>query len=166
MPTYTLEAPTEGVNADGEVQQKKTFEIIEDGTWVDAKVLKIEEVEKPYKDDDGVPVRKVEFTFGFSWEGQDRKCWGETSTNFVFHPGCKLRNWAQEILVAELPEEFVLNTDHLETQPCRIQLGVRSWDTPKSKGSKNFVEDVMRPRGADLSSTAPKAETSFMEDPF
>lgn len=168
MPTYTLETPAGEGEQGTEDAPKRKYPIIEEDTWVDATVTAVNEVEKVYTDDDGVNVRKVEFEFGFEWEGQERKTWGETSTNFVFHPNCKLRNWAQEILVADLPEQFQLNTDHLVGQPCRIQLGVRSWNTPKSKGEKNFAKDVMRPRGSAISAPGEEAAAASTEyvDPF
>lgn len=174
MPIYTLEAPegAEDVGSD-EDRPKKKFTVIPEGTWVDAVVLAIDEVEKPYKDDDGIPVQKVEFTFGIAWEGEDRKAWGETSTKFVFHPGCKLRNWAQEILNAELPEHFVLNTDHLLNQKCQVRLGVRSWDAGSNEstgrswaaGSKNFVDDVKRV-GTESVTQAPAEKPAAYDDPF
>jgi hypothetical protein len=173
MATYKMEAPAEGSTDTGsdDDRPRKKFSIIPEGTWVDAEVLKVDEVEKPYKDDDGNPVKKVEFTFGFSWEGEDRKAWGETSTKFVYHPGCKLRNWAQEILSAELPEEFVLNTDHLEGGKCQVRLAVRSWDAGSkgdktwAAGSKNYVDDVKR-IGNGAVAAAPAPAAAAYDDPF
>ncbi len=166
MPVYKPEPVAETVDpVTGEVKAKKTFDVIPDGTWLPAKVLAIEEVEKPYKEDDGVtPVRKVEWTFGIAYEGQDRKAWGETSTKWVPHPGCKMRAWTQEILAADLPEEFVLNTDHLLNLQCEVMVGVRSWDTPTSKGSKNFVADVKRASGN--TAPVPAAAGAGYDDPF
>lgn len=174
MPVYKPEPVAEGDSVDGEDRPKKKYDLIPDGTWVDAVVSKVEEQEKPYKDDNDEPVRKVVFTFDFPYGGEDRKAWGETSTKWVYHSGCKLRQWAQEIFATDLPEEFVLNTDHLEGEKCQILIGVRTWDAGSKNGrswdagSKNFVQDVKRAGTnavAPVTAAEPKKDEPY-EDPF
>jgi hypothetical protein len=168
MPVYQPEAVADGDV--GEDRPKKKFDLIPDGTWVDAVVSKVEEQTKPFNDDDGNPVKKVVFTFDFEYNGEERKTWGETSTKFVFHPGCKLRSWAQEILAADLPEEFVLNTDHLVGEKCQVRVGLRSWEAGSKDGrswdagSRNFADDVKR---AGSQAVAPASvQTAVKDEPY
>lgn len=173
MPVYKPEPVASGTD-DGDAAPKKQYDKIPAGTWLDAEVLAVDEVEKPYKDDDGNPVKKVEFTFGVQWNGDDRKVWGETSTKWVYHSGCKLRQWSQEIFATDLPEEFVLNTDHLVGEKCQILVGLRTWEAGSKDGrswdagSKNFVEDVKRAGSnavAPVTAAEPKRDEPY-EDPF
>lgn len=174
MPIYKPEAVEASIDpVTGETRVKKTYDLIPDGTELDAVVKAIEEVEKQYTDDDGKNVVKVEWTFETAYEGQDRKAWGETSNKWAPHPGCRMRAWAQEILAADLPEEFVLNTDHLLNLPCRIVVGVRSWEAGEKNGrswnagSKNYVSDVKRTRdGGAAGAPAATSDAPAYEDPF
>jgi len=131
--------------------EKKEFDIIPDDTILGAVVVKSEKAVKPYKDDDGNPIIKVEFSFKVTDEGEyrNRRVWGETPTTFTTHPDCKLRAWVQEALaVAELPKDFTFNLADLNDQPVRVVVGVRSW-TDKSTGNlqeRNYVKDVIRDR--------------------
>ncbi len=174
MPVYKPEAVAEGgdVGSDG---TRREYEKIPGGTWVDATVVKVAEETKPFKDDDGNEITKVAFTFEFQYGGQDRKAWGETSTKFVFHPNCKLRNWSQEILATDLPEEFVLNTDHLVGEKCQVLIGYREWEAGSKNGRswaagwKNFAEDVKRSGSnivPDGAKAAPAPPAEAYDDPF
>lgn len=176
MPVYHPEAPANAGTEEGDDKPKKQYDQIPDGTWVDATVSKVDEVEKPYKDKEtGDPVFKVEFTFDFTYNGEDRRLWGETSNKWVPHPGCRLRQWAQEILAADLPEEFVLNTDHLEGEKCQALVSVRTWEAGSNgtrswnAGSKNYISDVKRAGSnvtAPAGAKAAPAKSEPYEDPF
>lgn len=119
---------------------------IEDDTIKVASVAGVKIKEKPYKDDDGNPVKKVEFHFviadGSDHDGQP--IWGETSTNFNNHPNCKLRNWACAILGTDLPVGYRLDTDVLIGNEVRAVIGLRDYtDKDGNPKQHNFVKDVI-----------------------
>lgn len=165
MPTFTLE--------------ESDFKgYLPDDTVMPAEVTRVKMEDKPYQDDDGRPVKKVVFKFKMrpdpssEWAehaGGDQ--YGETSTNFVDHPGCKLRNWAQAILTpgADLPPGYQLDTDVLVGKPCRIVIGLREY-TKKGETEKrqtNFVKDVLPPTGVSpqAAAAAPAAPAGGGYDP-
>jgi hypothetical protein len=63
---------------------------IDDGQPYGAQVVGVRLREKPYKDDAGNAVKKIEFHFKLvSDDGHDgQDIWGETSTKFNTHPSC------------------------------------------------------------------------------
>lgn len=143
---FTLGAPTTGEDGDA----PRTYELIPEKEILAAEVLDAAVKVMPYKDKEtGDEVKKVVFKFKvMDSEYEDRWVWGETSTSFVDHPGCRLRAWVGELLGTDvLPEGFSFNTDDLLDQSCRIVIGVRSWDdkTTGVKQYRNFVADVLRP---------------------
>lgn len=109
------------------------------------KILTVKVAEKPYKDDDGNNVKKVEFkTVVVGGDFNGNYVWGETPTRFNTHPDCKLRNWAQSILGQELPAGYRLDTDVLEGAEARAIIGYKEYvkgdGTP---GKRNFIKDLM-----------------------
>lgn len=159
--TYTLEEST------GE-----EYEIIPEGTIVEAKVTKIQTVTTKMTDENtGEPVKQVEFTFVIQDEPYvDRKAWGRTSTKFTTHENCRLRAWVTEIMaVNQLPTGFRLDTDALVGNQCRIVLEVNTWEDKKAGPdpltgetrykSNNRVKEVIRSRSA-------KAAYDPAEEPF
>lgn len=159
MATYALDEAPQDYRGDA----PKVYPLIPEDTILEATLLEIKEEEKPFKDDDGLPVVKLAWTFQVVHDGLERKVWGETGRDFVQHPDCKFFTWTQEILGTELPRGFAIDTDNLIGEKCRLVIGVRSY-IPKGKTEEdrkhvNFVADVMRARGS-----APAV--ALEEDPF
>lgn len=148
MPQYTLTKP----------DAPKEWDVIPGNTELEAEVLGIEERVKPFKDDRGNDVVKVNFSFKILSEGdyKNRRQFGETSTNFVDHPDCKLRAWVKAILgVDQLPEDFVLDTDDLLGMTVRIIVGNKpKKNADGSPGVRDFVQDVLPIRGMSDAGTA------------
>jgi hypothetical protein len=73
-----------------ELEESEFAGWIDDGARYAATVVGIRLREKPFKDDAGQPIKKIEFAFKLiSDDGQDgRDIWGETSTRFNSHPEC------------------------------------------------------------------------------
>lgn len=135
-----------------EQTEERTYPVIAEGTILEAEITKVQKVVKPFKDDDGNPVVRVEFSFKVVDEKNTGKLlWGETPTTFTTHPDCKMRAWVQEILaVNELPKDFKFDTDAIIGSNCRVVVGLREW-TDKNTGEikqRNFVSDVIRSREA------------------
>lgn len=149
MPSFTLE-------------ESDFAGYLPDDTIVSAKCLTVKLQEKPYTDDDGNKVTKVVFKFQIdepdgqyqNWDGVT--VYGETSTKFVDHPDCKLRNWAQSILATQFPTGFRLDTDVLQNESCRIVLELNEWEDKKTGEPKqnNRVRDVMPARGRSMATPA------------
>jgi hypothetical protein len=128
---------------------------IDDDEILPARVVGIKERIKPFKDDDGNEIKRVEFAFVIetpegSHDGQ--KLWGDTSTVFSNNPNCKLFAWSQEILGQELPGGYALDTDTLVGQNCRVIVGLRKYEKDGKEQTRNFVKDVVRPAGSNLGS--------------
>lgn len=131
------------------------LEKIPDGEILQAEVVKVGKQTKPWKDDDGNDVVRVNFEFRVTEEGPffGRRVWGETPTTFSTHSDCKLRVWIQELLGEDdLPKGFNLKTSMVEGLPCRIAVAQRTNQTTKK--TTNFVADVIRaartPAAADV----------------
>lgn len=136
MPTFELEE-SEYV---GPIPEDMEFE---------ADVLSVKLVEEKYNDEKtGKPVKKVEFVFVLDeldspYDGKEIK--GKTTTRFNDHPDCRLRHWAEAILATELPAKYVLDTDILIGNKCRVRIGAREWETQEGeKRVYNFAKDVLR----------------------
>jgi hypothetical protein len=116
-----------------------------------AKVTGVKQVIKPFKDDDGNDVVKIEFSFqvedpGGAFDGQ--RLWGDTSTVFTTNPNCRLHAWAQELFGQELPAGFALDTDDLKGKTCRIVVAQKTYKDKNTQEDKvrNFVKDLFRAR--------------------
>ena len=143
MPTFELE--------------ESTFAgFIEDDEVYAARVESVRVAEKPYTDDAGNKVKKVEFKFTLidpDGPHDGDNLWGETTTKFNTHPDCKLRNWSQAILGQVLPAGYVLDTDVLVGQECRVIIGWKEYedkDKPidpatgkRPMKERNWVKEVM-----------------------
>lgn len=111
-----------------------------------AEVVAARLVEKPYKDDEGNLVKKVEFKFSIidrDGTHDGTNVWGETPPRFNTHPDCKLRNWASAMLGSELPVGYRLDTDLLVGKECRIVLGLKEYEKDGQQKQRNFVKDVI-----------------------
>ncbi len=165
-------------------------EAFPDGTILPAEVAKVEVKTAPFTDDDGNPVKQVEFVFelpGHTTTLEDgrvftRKVYGKTSTTFSTSEKCRLRAWVQEIMsVDELPAGYRLELGDLVGNPCRVILKWKQYQDKKSPIQAdgtyrmkqiNEVQDVLRaaPTGATQAtpstSAFPAPAPSFDEEPF
>ena len=122
-----------------------------------ASIVGIKVVTKPFKDDDGEDVKRVEFAFvvndpGSQWDGQ--KLWGDTPTRFNDHPDCRLRAWAQEALGgSELPKGFKLDTDQLVGSQVRVVVAQKTYTKDGQEKVRNYVKDLLRGSGGGATST-------------
>jgi hypothetical protein len=134
-----------------EMEESSFSGYMDDDTIVTAVVSAVKIQEKPYVDDDGTKVKKVVFKFAVDEPDNDhdgQTVYGETPMRFNNHPDCKLANWSREILAAELPVGYRLDTDMLVGQRCRIVVGLREYQKDGETKQTNFVKDVMRSRDA------------------
>lgn len=131
-----------------ELEESDFKEHIDDGIVYVARVLGIKLKEKPYKDDDGNPVKKVEWKFKIISDDDqnDREIWGETSTKFVDHPDCKLKNWSEAALGRILPVGYRIDTDDCLDRDVRIRVGLREYTKDGQDKKHNFVADVLPTR--------------------
>lgn len=121
---------------------------IADGTWLNAEVHDIDEIEETDRQT-GDKKKKVAIYFVVSdpdseYDGQ--KIRGKAPKWFSNHPDCKLYNWTQAILgVDELPPGFRLNTDELKDLDCKILVGAYEFTRDDGETrSGNYVKDVAR----------------------
>lgn len=165
MPTYkaTTPPPNAGNGGSG---PKKTYPTIPNGTELDATVIEVKERIAPFRDKvTQEPVKLTEYTFEVRHGDQDRRVWGEARAD-EWYPGSKHWSWVQEMLAQDLPDDFTLNTDHLEQTRCRIVVGVRNYtDKEGTPRERNFVRDVKRSRSAAPVYTPP-AKPEYSEEPF
>lgn len=129
-----------------ELEESDFAGYIEDDEIYAATVAKVKVVEKPYDDDDGNKVKKVEFKVVLRDDSgvQDgTNLWGETSTKFNTHPDCRLRNWACAVMGTDLPVGYRLDTDVLEGQDVRVVVGLKEYTKDGQTKQRNFVKDIM-----------------------
>lgn len=121
---------------------------IDDGQPYGATVVGVRLRDKPYKDDAGNTVKKIEFHFKLvaddGHDGQD--IWGETSTKFNSHPQCRLRAWSESILGMPLPPRFELDTDMLVDRRCIVVVGKKTYEKDGETKNRNFVREVLPTR--------------------
>lgn len=148
-----------------ELEESDFKGFIDDGKQYVARVVGIKLKEKPYKDDDGNPVKKVEWKFKIvSDDDQDgREIWGETSTKFVDHPDCKLKNWSEAALGKILPVGYRIDTDDCLDRDVRIRVGLREYEKDGETKQHNYVADVI-PTKANME--AMRAQIEADEEPF
>jgi hypothetical protein len=115
-----------------------------------AEVVGVRKVKSRFKDEQtGEDQFKMEFRFAIAdpdGEFDGVNIWGETPYIFNTSPRCKLRNWSQEIMGAEFPPGYKLDTDVLRGQEVRIIIGHRKY-TRKGETEESvhaFVKDVLR----------------------
>ena len=135
-----------------EVEESVVHDVIEDGEKFPATVKGIKLKEKPYKDDDGNAVKKVEWKFVIAdAEGiQDgREIWGETGTKFTDHPDCKIKNWCEAATGELVAVGERIDTDDSLDRDVVIVVGLREYpdkDNPEKIKQHNFVRDVQPTR--------------------
>lgn len=132
-----------------ELEESEYSGPIPEDTVLAAELVSCKIVEKPYVDDDGQKVKKVEFKFVIQeeaspWEGEH--IWGETPTRFNTHPDCKLRNWTSVIANTEFPPGYRLDTDVLLGMKCRVVVGNREYEKDGEKKIHQFVQTVLPAR--------------------
>lgn len=144
-----------------ELEESEFAGYIDDGTRYAATVVSIKKREKPFKDDAGQTIVRVEFHFKLiaddGHDGQD--IWGDTSTRFNSHPECRLKQWAEAILGMHLAPHFRLDTDMLLDRHCFVVVGKKEWVKEGESKVRNFVRDV-QPTTANAKALA-EAEEPF-----
>lgn len=136
---------------EAESGDKSDWVAIPDNTFLEAEVLNIKTVTKPFTDKEtGEPVQRVEWEFKVTDESSEfkgRRVKGETSTNFTKHPDCRMFMWVQEILgTTDLPDNFNFNTEDVIGASCIVLVGLKEKPRKDGKGiwSDNSVKDVQR----------------------
>lgn len=117
-------------------------EQIPEGEVLNARLANIELHEFNWQ---GQDIEKLRWKFVVSdgeWEGKEIQ--GQTSTNFVAHPGCKAYNWATAISGKAYEEGEELETDELIGLPCRI---ITAQKEGKDGRIWPDVKDVLATRG-------------------
>lgn len=143
-----------------ELEESDFAGYIDEGEIFRAEVVGVRKIKKPFADEQGNDIFRMEFKFALdapdtAFDGQN--IWGDTGITFNTNPNCKLRNWAQEILGAELPPGFKLDTDSLVGMPVRVMVGLKKY-TKKGETQErqhNFVSDVMRVGDVSLNDEEP-----------
>lgn len=112
----------------------------------EAEVLEVKVEDSPWTDDQtGEKKQQMSFKFKVVEPGdfEGRWFWGRTSTWFSEDARSKLRQFVQAILDEDvLPSGFVLDTDNLEGQRCRIIVHAKE----KADGSGRMVNWVQEVR--------------------
>jgi hypothetical protein len=144
-----------------ELEESEFAGYIDDGARYAATVAGIKKREKPFKDDNGQAIIRVEFHFKLiaddGHDGQD--IWGDTSTRFNSHPECRLKQWSEAILGMHLAPHFRLDTDMLLDRHCFVVIGKKEWQKDGELKVRNFVRDV-QPTTANAKALAES------DDPF
>jgi len=146
---------------------------IPDGELLEAEVIGIQKVEKPFKDKTtGEPVFRMEWQFKVTEDGPyfGRKIKGDTSTAFKRHPECRFFMWAQEIIGQELPAGIDFDTDSVINSPCRILVSARELPSKKEPGKTWWLNEVKDVQKSDAQiSSLPLGSASnggYDDDPF
>lgn len=139
MPTFTLRAPNED-----EIAREKP---LPSGETFNAEVTAIDEKVLPFKTKDGDDVTRIEFTFRILDEPHNGKIIsGEVYPEFYISDRCQLRNWAQELLQAEIGDGFSLDTDMLVGKRCRILTAGRPYTNKEGNPAEYIhVGNIFRP---------------------
>lgn len=145
-----------------ELEESEFAGYIEDGARYAATVASIKKKEKPFKDDNGQPVVRVEFHFKLiaddGHDGQD--IWGDTSTRFNSHPECRLKQWSEAILGMRLAPHFRLDTDMLLDRHCFVVISKREYEKDGEIKFRNQVRDV-QPTTASAKALAENDQEPF-----
>lgn len=152
------------------LEESDARETIPDGKKYRAKVVAIKLKEKPFTDDDGKKVVKVEWKFKIdSDDDQDgREIWGETSTKFVDNANCKLKNWMEAACGRIFPPGWKVNTDDALDEEVMIIVRLRTGEKEESGVTTPWARnDVFDVQPTPESITKMKASISDLdEEPF
>lgn len=146
-----------------EVEDSGFSGYIEDGEYLNARLLSVELTTKPFNDDKtGEPVKKFTFKFRVdSAEYPDKLIWGECGTRITNHPDNKFRTWAEAILGQRIPASYRGNTDDLLDRDCRIVVGKETKERNGVEKTRNFVREVHPTKEA-----AARLASESDEEPF
>jgi hypothetical protein len=126
-----------------ELEESDFAGYIEDGEIYNAQLVQTNMRERNFPSEPQ-PVKRVGWKFRIEsddpHDGQD--IWGETSTKFVNHPGCKLKSWAEALLGQDLPAGYRLDVDTLLDRHCRVIVGKREYEKEGETKTHNFVREV------------------------
>lgn len=172
------------------LEEAPEFDIViyDEDTELEAVLEKASVQTTKMTNDDGSPVKRVEFVF--SLQGEDnqfidregkprqRRVYGSTSTTFSNSPNCRLRAWVTELMAAnELPVGFQLDLDDLRDMPVRVILERVTYEDKKAPldadGNRptktiNKVKDLRRvATGSAVPAAASSAPSvSSYDEPF
>lgn len=146
------------------LEQGREFSVIPEGEILEAELLNVKVVEKPWEDKfTGEPQKMVSFEFVVTEDGPYKKqhVWGETWTSF--NVGSQLYRWVKELLGQDqLEVGFKFDTDSLDGLTGRIVIGHRPKKNKAGEvtGTHYYVDDVYR------MSDVPTTADTFEEEPF
>jgi hypothetical protein len=150
-----------------EETEESTWKPIENDTILRAKLIEMKTVTKNFKDDKtGLPVERVQLNFEVTdpdSEFDGRRVMGETSTNFVAHSKCKLYTWVQAMMGQQLPEGFVVNTDHL--MGSEVNILVSKTTKPRADGQGDWVNNAVK-SVMPLDAGPVNAYNEYNDEPF
>lgn len=132
--------------------EESDFVPLEEDDVYEAEVVAVTHKKENFQDKEtGKDVYKYEFKFLIddetsAWDGKN--IYGKTGEKFTTHPDCRLYQWVQEILGAQLEPGFEVDTDELIGNRCRIVIGIKEYEKDGQPKTYTHVKDVMRRRGA------------------
>jgi hypothetical protein len=148
------------------LEQGREFSVIPEGEILQAELLNVKVVEKPWDDKlTGEPQKMVSFEFVITEDCpyKNQHVWGETWTSF--NTGSPLYRWVKELLGQDqLEVGFKFDTDNLDGLTGRVLIGNRpkkDKNTGNVTGTHYYVEDVYR--ASDVPTTADMFEN---DEPF
>lgn len=176
MPSYTMASTDDGVTGEEAYNRESTpIRLIPEDTKVLVEVLDVQRKKKPFTDDDGNEVWRLEFAFKIlEGEYEKQRVWQDVYEDFSDDQRCRLRHWAQELLRCPLDAGFNLDTDNLIGLNANATIGIYEWTKQDgSEGIKNTVKFLQRVKDGQSipAPSAPSAPTRLPayaanEEPF
>lgn len=107
-------------------EPKKEFALMAEDSLHEVSVTGIKQKVLPAKGDrPEKTMLDFEFTIKTPGEWENKRIWGSVALWFSMSPNCRLRNWVQSILGAELEPGYELDTDDLIGRNARITVQYR-----------------------------------------
>lgn len=152
MPEYTLQSVDDGVSGEDSFAKPPTsVRLIPEDQKLLVEIVSVDRVKKPWTDDDGKDIFRIEFEFvvvGGEYDGQ--RIWQEVYDEFTDDSRCRLRLWTQEIFNQPVDGGFRLNTDDLVGKRVNATTGIRTWTKQDgTEGVKNTVKFLSRLKDDD-----------------
>lgn len=134
-----------------ELEESDFAGYIAEDTPYRAQIVAIHTNVKPFLDDDGQAIKRIEFSFQIeSDDAHDgRILKGDTSMKFTRNDNCKLYNWTEMILGIKLPPQFTFRSSLLLDKSVRIIVGLKEYEkvdkvTGRTEDKQyNYVKDLM-----------------------
>jgi hypothetical protein len=153
MSTFAADEAGVEMGSEMRIGQAESVEIWEEGTY-DAKVAAVEETESTWPGKEGTPRLKFVFRVRSEDGSEYTDVWKYTNASLSKHKNATLRPLVAVLMPeADLDDPaFVLETDELVNERCRVILGV-----DQEKG-RNTIDKVMRPAARSARPAAERAE--------